>query len=360
MKRLLSALLALCLTLACCAAQAAPARDMQPVQVEIDPGMRMLVETVLGAAVYTDIRGLEENMAPSPALAEAALAMGLYNLSLPHEGGAAAQGAAKLSNAEAGPLVALLFAAGDYAIPQAASVSGVTVKDGALEIDLAALQAAPMVGAYIYAAAVTEGEDDVGAERVDLAADLYAYYGDFGMEALDLPEDALTWLCNAEISLERAPDTAYGWKVRGYALSDAYEDGTLADWQAVDNDAAQYSVNVPSALGLAEDDPMHLTWQSAEGGVTLRIDVEALDGRSAQQVLAAYQAENPEREIVRQEEFCMYYTLGEGDYRLWVISEGLGEMYCVSMQFPARRQAEYALYSEFIRNSMIVWGISNG
>ena len=32
----------------------------------------------------------------------------------------------------------------------------------------------------------------------------------------------------------------------------------------------------------------------------------------------------------------------------------------LTMVFPPERQAEYALYCEFIRNSMIVWGIANG
>jgi len=359
MKRLLTALLALTMCVSFCfAAQAAPARDMQLMQVEIDPGMRLLTETVLGAAVFTDVRGLEENLAPVPALAEASLALGLFNLSLPREGEDVPGGTASVSAGEARALYALLFAAGEYTLPEAGSVSGVTVQGDQMVIDFKALQESPMIGAHIYSVALTGDEND--GEGADLKADLFAYYGDFSTDAQDLPEDALTWLCNAEISLVRSPDTAYGWRVKSFALSENYEDGALSDWQTAENDQAEYSVNIPSIMGVASDDPMHLLWQTADGSASIRIDVEALAGMDAQQVLSAFRSANPGREIVEQPEFSVYSSLGEGDYQLWVIDGGVENMYHLTMQFPPQRQAEYALYSEFIRNSMIVWGISNG
>ena len=117
---------------------------------------------------------------------------------------------------------------------------------------------------------------------------------------------------------------------------------------------------MPATMGLAADDPMHLLWQTADGSASIRIDVEALAGRDAHQALSAFRAEHEGREIVEQPEFSVYYSLGEGDYQLWIIETGMDSLYHLSMQFPPQRQAEYALYSEFIRNSMIVWGISNG
>jgi len=361
MKRCLMLLLALVTGVSFCfAAQAAPARDMQAIQVEIDPGMRLLTETVLGAAVFTDIRGLEENLGPAPALAEAALSLGLYNLSLPSAGENAQAGGARLPMPTARALYDTLFASGDFAHAEAAPVSGVTVEGDEVAFDLSVWQEYPMIGAYIYSAALSGDESDPAGEGAELKADLYTYYGDFGTDAQDLPEDGLTWLCNAEISLQRAPETAYGWRVKGFALSDDYEDGALSDWQAVENEQAEYSVNMPATMGLAADDPMHLLWQTADGSASIRIDVEALAGRDAHQALSAFRAEHEGREIVEQPEFSVYYSLGEGDYQLWIIETGMDSLYHLSMQFPPQRQAEYALYSEFIRNSMIVWGISNG
>lgn len=358
MKRLLSFLLASCLLLSLPAAQAAN-RDMRQVNAEIDPGMKMLVETVLGAAVFTGTRGLEENMQPAPALVEAAFAMGLYNLSLPHGGEDLLDNRAAVPAEEAAQLYGLLFASGSFSMPAAASVSGVSVRGGGFDIDLTALQNAPMIGAYIYAVDAEEA-DDSGPTEVDVAADLYSYYGDFSADAADLPEDALTWLCNAEIALERAPETAYGYRVRRFVLSEAYEDGMLSDWQPVENAAYEYSVNVPSIMGLAQDDPAHMVFQTADGSASLRIDAEALNGRGADQVLSGFLAANPERQLVREEAFTRYYSTGEGNYQLWVISNALDLYYHVTLQFPPERQAEYTLYSEFIRNSLIAWGISNG
>ncbi len=363
MKRLMAVLLALSVSLALVSAQAAPTRDIRQADVEIDPGMRMLAETVLGAAVFTGVQGLEENMAPSPALTEAAFAMGLYNLSLPHDGGDLMDSQAVLTKEEARSLYSLLFLTGDYALPAQASVSGVSASGDGLIFDLTALHNAPMVGVHIYSAVLEEaGGEDADTEQgtVELAADLYSYYGDFSTDALDVPEDALTWLCNAEIALEKAPDTAYGYRVRRFALSDRYEDGMLSDWNTVENTACEYSVNLPSILGLAEDDPAHMVWQTADGSASLRIDTENVNGRTAEQVLQEFEAAHPGRTVVREAEFSLYYSTGEGDYQLWVISDEMDRMYHVSMQFPAERQAEYTLYSEFIRNSMIAWGISNG
>ena len=357
MKRLLSVLLAVCVLLSLTAAQAAN-RDMRQVDAEIDPGMRMLTETVLGASVFTGTRSLEENMQPAPALIESAFAMGMYNLSLPHDGEDLLDNHAVVSAEEAESLYGLLFAAGRFSMPAFASVSGVSVQNGAYEIDLKALQDAPMIGVYIYA--VETDEADADELTVDLTADLYSYYGDFSTDAADLPEDALTWLCNAEIALEKAPETAYGYRVKRFALSETYEDGMLSDWQPIENTAYEYSVNVPSIMGLAQDDPAHMVFQTADGSASLRIDAEPLNGRSADQVLSAFTAANPQRQLVREEEFTRYYSTGEGDYQLWVISDAIDVFYHVTLQFPPERQAEYTLYSEFIRNSMIAWGISNG
>lgn len=358
MKRIAALLLTVCVFFSLTAAQAAPTRDMGRVEAEITPGMRLLTETVLGAAVFTGARGLEEGMAPSPALAEAAIALGLYNLSLPHDGGDLLDNVAEIGGGEAGALCGLLFTAGTYTLPAAASVSGVTRTADGLRVDLRALQDAPMIGAYIHAVRVEDGDAENGT--VELEADLYSYYGDFSTDAQDVPEDALTWLCGAEIALDVAPETPYGYRVKRFALTDRFEDGMLADWQAAENAVCEYSLNVPSILGLASDDPYHMVWQAADGSTSLRIDTESLGGRSAAQALADYQAAHPQTQIVWEEEYCRYYAVEEGEYHLWLISPDLPDLYHVSLVFPREKQAEYTLYCEFIRNSLIAWGISNG
>ncbi|MBQ9263653.1 MAG: hypothetical protein IJ189_05515 [Clostridia bacterium] len=364
MKRLVLTLMAVCLCFAMtCSALAAPARDIQQADIEVDPGMKMLAETVLGAAVFTRTTGLEAGMIPSPALVESAFALGLYNLSLPHDGADLLENKPTLSSQEIQDLYGLLFVSGGYALPQVPSVAGVTRVNDGLTFDLSILQDAPMIGVYIYSAVVDEASGGADADAADptieLMADLYSYYGDFSTDAYDLPEDALTWLCNAEIALKPAPDTAYGYRVERFALSDGYEDGMLSEWQDVENTAYEYSVNLPAILGLAEDDPAHWAWQTADGSATVRIDVEN-QNHTADQVMALWLSSHPGREVMQQTEFNTFYSTGEGAYDLWIISSDLPVLYHLSMQFPPERQAEYTLYSEFIRNSMIVWGISNG
>ena len=51
---------------------------------------------------------------------------------------------------------------------------------------------------------------------------------------------------------------------------------------------------------------------------------------------------------------------------MYILQGALPHGYCgegltvQTLTFPAERQAEFTLYAEFIRNSMIVWGLSNG
>ena len=58
----------------------------------------------------------------------------------------------------------------------------------------------------------------------------------------NLPEDALTWLCNAQVMLEYSPDEAQHYTVCAFSLSDAYLDGMIYEWQAVENTEYEYSV----------------------------------------------------------------------------------------------------------------------
>ncbi|MBR1585414.1 MAG: hypothetical protein IJ662_07745 [Clostridia bacterium] len=364
MKRGIALLLSLCLCLAAAGAQAASARDVIRADAAVEPGMQMLLETVLGAAVSTGVNGLEEGMSAPPALVDAAFALGLYNLSLPHDGADLLDDQATMDAREAQELYGLLFANGSFDASAAgvSGVSGVTAVGDGMRIDLTAQRSAPIIGVYVYSVAVDEasigedGEQDV----VELAADLYSYYGDFSTDVFDLPEDDLVWLCNAEVTLGVAPETAYGCQIRQFALSERYEDGMLSEWQTVENNVCEYSVNLPGILGLAEDDAAHTTWQTADGSASVRIDAEERDGQSADQVLSAFLAANPGRTVHQNPEFSIYYSEAEGNYQQWIISEDLPLLYHLTLQFPVERQAEYTLYSEFIRNSFIAWGISNG
>lgn len=344
LQKMLALVLALCLMAP--AALAAPARDAQREEMTIDLGMQTLVELVLGAAVISDVQDLEEDLAPAQALLEGAMALGLQNGALQGENAAVSQD-------QAGVYYDALFTSGEY-VPLAASVlSCFRVKGEALQFDLSFLSSNPMIGVHIYSTAFD-------GERVEVLCDLYTYYDNYAYSAQVLPEDAMSWLCHGEITLNYAPESAFGYTVDRFALSPVYFNGRLSDWQQIENTAYEYSVNLPSILGLASDDPALMAWQSADGQAEATIRVHENYTASFDETLDQFLLQHPGQTVTRQQEFSQFFAVGEGSYTLWIIPEGLSWAYTLTLSFPAERQAEFTLYAEFIRNSMIVWGLSNG
>lgn len=344
LRNVLALALALCLMAP--AALAAPARDTQLEEMTIDLGMQTLVELVLGAAVISDVQGMEENLAPAQPLMEGAMALGLQNGALAAENGA-------VTREKAAAFYASLFTTGQYTPLTQSALSCFTAKGNDLQFDLSFLSANPMIGVYIYSTAFD-------GEKVVALCDLYTYYDTYAQSAQVLPEDAMSWLCHGEITLNYAPETAFGYTVDQFALSSAYLNGQLSDWQTVENTVYEYSVNLPSILGLASDDPALMAWQTADGLADVNIRVHTGYTATFDETLSQFLLSNPGQTVTQQREFSQFYAVGEGCYTLWVIPEGLSWAYTLTLSFPAERQAEFTLYAEFIRNSMIVWGLSNG
>ena len=263
MKKCVAWLLSLCLLLTGAApALAAPLRDAQAMELTVDLGMTSLLEMVLGAAVNRDVDSLPAGEAPSQALMEGVLTLGLYQLALPYSGNELFQGAATLSQTEIAEMYGDIFTSGAYAEITAPTCPCITAEKGALRFDLSSLKENPVVGVSVYSTRF-DGTD------ADVLCDLYLYYGEMGQSAEALPEDALTWLCQARVSLRSAPETLYGYTVNGFSLSPTYQDGMLADWQENVNEEYGYSFNLPSIMGLAQEDAAHRVWQTADGAASL-------------------------------------------------------------------------------------------
>lgn len=355
MKKAFSFVLALVLALGCASgALAAPMRDAKT-DAGDEVGLKTMVALALGAAVLRDENSLAAGEAPSQALVEGVLALGVQTLMLPYSGGdEILEGKAQLTNAEAAAIYSGFFATGTYQKPAASTCPCITLTDTGLSMDVSDLKENPSIGAHIYSAV----SDDDG---VNLQCDLYTYYGDFGQSAEALPEDALTWLCHGEVRLRYDEDALYGYTLESYSLSDTYADGMLSDWQTAENTEYEYSVNLPSVFGLADDDAACRVWQTAEGDATLTIQAQENDEAYAA-VLAAFRQAHPQAEIDEQAQFVQAQFLSEeaGKIVLCVVPEGVHWRYTVTLSFPEARQAEYSLYAQFIRNSMSVWGASNG
>lgn len=354
LRRFCSLFLAVCLVLSLApAALAAPTRDPQRAEVTLDPGLQTLVELALGAAVLRDVPALEEGDQPTQALVEGVLALGLYSLALPCQGEKLLDNRASLTEEEIADYYRLVFTAGQYARPDQSTCPCITLTEKGAEFDLEALRENPVIGAFIYSTAFD-------GETVQLQCDLYTYYGEAAQSAEALPEDALTWLCNARVSLRYAPDSAYGYTLNGFSLSDTYQDGMLYDWNAVENTEYEYSVSLPSILGLAEADPQHRTWQTADGDASVTIDVITEGKTDYDAALSAFLLSHPGQTVTEEGEFSQFYAVGEGVFTLCIVPEELPWAYTLTLEFPPERQEEFTLYAEFIRNSMIAWGVSNG
>jgi len=353
LKRLFCLLLTLGLLLSVMPfALAAPTREIQRSEITVDLELESLLDLVLGAAVMRGVNALEENQAPDPSLVEGMLALGLYSQYLPYHGADLWENRASLTHDEISGYYGRIFSYGNYAIPASVSGEGVILTKQGMDFDLSALQNNPIIGTHVYSTAFD-------GTHVTLACDLFAYYGDFGQAPEFLPEDALTWLCNAQVTLEYSPDQAQHYTVCAFSLSKAYLDGMIYEWQAVENTEYEYSVAIPAIFGLAEDAPACMVWQTADGEATLTIQAHEAMAGDYNAVLENF-LKDASMLLAENREFSYFSAVGEGLYELHLVPEGINWHYILTLQFPPERQAEFTLYAEFICNSLTAWGAANG
>ena len=352
MKKLLSALLCLCLVGGVVPALAAPARDVQTMDVLLDDNLMTLlniIDTAIPEECFSEpgVTLLEDGEQPATILVEQALAAGVLY----------ARPTTVLTKEEADELYHQLFTYGELNLEEANSLIFVSLTADGVETYPEIFVENGGAGVWVYSAAF-DGTD------VTLECDLfYLEYADFGgyqtVYVDELPEDAVTWVCNAEMSLRADPEKEFGYTLNSLTISPVYQDGNLSRWQDVENTEYEYSVSIPSILGLCDDDPAHRSWQTGDGSVTLTIDAEE-ESLSYAEALSRFTQAHPELTVIEEEEFGNFYAFGEGCFILLCVGEDINWNYTVTLTFPAERQAEYSLYAEIIRNSMIVWGLSNG
>ena len=63
---------------------------------------------------------------------------------------------------------------------------------------------------------------------------------------------------------------------------------------------------------------------------------------------------------LKNRDFSLFTAVGDGQYELHLIPEGISWHYTLTLSFPPERQAEFTLYAEFICNSLTAWGAANG
>ncbi|MBR3017245.1 MAG: hypothetical protein IKH57_09235 [Clostridia bacterium] len=370
MKKAIALLLALYLLVTAVPAFAAPTRDAQAVEVTVDEKLLSLTELVVNAAILqntpaepaaeSSIPGLAKDELPSDLLVSCVLAWGIKAGVLPYSKEIGKQETIALGKAEAQDLYQRVFTNTAYTVEYHQQEAAEQIKadnqmrtwyaGGELNLAYASLCD---YGVYIYSA-VFDGTD------AEILCDVFSMNdGQPRLNPEDIPEEAMTWQCSARISLRSAPESAFGYTLNSFEISPFYQDGDLSKWPEFENAEKEYSVNLPSILGVADDTPANRVWQTADGKASLTIAVQDKTG-TYDDALAQYMAEHPGAKVTQQREFDFFSESAEGKYTLVVISELKDNVYTVTMVFPAERQAEYEFYAEIIRNSLTIWGVSNG
>lgn len=370
-RKLFALMLALCLALSCAPGLAAPTRDTKAVEVTMDEKLLSLTELVVNAAILqvtpaepgktVSIPGLEKGETPSDLLVASVMAWGTSAGTLPYAKEITDQETVPLRVSAANSLYARVFTNGAYAfkenqtaeeIQQVKADNKMRTWYAGDELNVAYAKQCKY-GAYIYSAEF-DGTD------VSVLCDVYAVTDAADQQSAEnVPEDQLTWLYNAEISLCYNPEKAFGYTLNSFSFSPVYQDGDLSKWTETENTEYEYSLNVPSTLGVADDSAAHRVWQSADGKVSLT--VEAQKGAVAyDDALSKFLVAHPGIKLLQERDFCRFSAINEGSFVMMYASEELPWTYTITFTFPAERQAEYELYAEIIRNALSIWGISNG
>lgn len=199
------------------------------------------------------------------------------------------------------------------------------------------------VGAYVYSCVEDGGcyvlECDVYLEDGDDSLPLYA------------PDDALTWLCDATVCVKRVGNE---YELVSCEVGDYYASNGFA--VAV---GEGYEVNLPDIYEVNDKDVYDYSYYAGETFVSgLRYRCEDAAGQSLKVYADALKAESADMLVTLNEDLGMIVAEDSGLYM--VVYAGDGVFHSITMNYPAEREAEFTLYAEFIRNSFVVYGQSNG
>ena len=341
MKRILSLIAAALFLASASGALAAPTRDQRAMFAEEDDSLRGFLSTVMSGAYLKDVDALAPGETPAQGLVEAVLAVYEYHM--------LGDNRAELTGEECADLYRSFFSSGSFVMPEKGDCPCVTVENGRLVIDLEELEETALCGAYVYESVMDGG-------YLDLKADLYTAWGYYLTPAGDIPDEDLVWIRGAEIRLEAAEGTAFGWRLISFALGKPYDDGAMDLWTEYENPGMGLSLNVPGGMALTRESEDGAEWTTEDGRAVMTLErlngMSFAEGRELMGQLSGY--------AVYQEEFDTLMCIGSGTTWILVCSDAVEYAYRLVLVYPEDRGDEYGLYSEIIRNSFVVWGLSNG
>ena len=201
------------------------------------------------------------------------------------------------------------------------------------------------VGAYVYSC-VEDGGCYV------LECDVYLEAGD-DTNPIDAPEDAVQWLCGATVCVTR---DGSGYGMVSCETTPYY---SAMEYRTVHNDQYGYEMNVPETYVQRDDGFDYSCYEEDElvSGVRYRCEDAGDYDLAGYAALLTGESED-DMTVTMKEDVGLATAQAAGLYI--AVYEGNGVFYSLTVTYPEDREAEFSLYAEFMRNSLVVAGESNG
>ncbi|MBQ7455426.1 MAG: hypothetical protein IJS53_03185 [Clostridia bacterium] len=201
------------------------------------------------------------------------------------------------------------------------------------------------VGAYVYAC-VEDGGCYV------LECDVYLEDGGDTLPQF-APDEALAWLCPATVCVRRAGND--------YEMISCETGEFYAAARMVAVQTEQYALSLPEVFSANPQDVYDYSYYDETGrfiaGVRYRCEDAA--GMGLKEYAEALVGESEGDMIVDvREELGILTAQASGMYV--TVYAGAGVFHSLTLTYPEDREAEFTLYAEFMRNSFVIEGETNG
>lgn len=342
MKRIWAVVIMLCLLCGC--ALAAPVRDEREQALSGDElqDIRELADCYVYAALLKGERALAHGQTPSQDYLEGVLVRVLQRRLLDND--KARADSVTLDGSAFRVLYAQLFAGGEAVVPAQPHCPCVKAVGDGLEINIVG-EDADYVGLHIYRSIERDG-------YVTAYGDVYLQSG-FDCPPVETPEEALSWVCGAILTLKRDENAPFGFTLDAYTLGDEY---AVGEWQLYTDENLGFEILLPDLLASgARRTADGLEAVSDDGAISLRVRCEQNAYADGDALIAAYPALMP---TLTDENSGMTVLEGAGTYMVCYRAEGM--LYSFTMTYPAARADECTLYAEYLRNSFVVEAIAVG
>jgi len=201
------------------------------------------------------------------------------------------------------------------------------------------------VGAHVYSCV-----EDGGCYILE--CDVYLEAGDDAMPG-DAEEDALQWICGVTAAVQREGS---GYEMLSCDITPYF---TAESYHTVYNSAYGFQINLPDCFTARKDGYDYSCYEENElvAGVTFRS--ETAEDADLIAYAAMLTGETDDGMIVTvKPEIGMATARAAGLYIAVYVGDGV--FYSLTVTYPEDREAEFTLYAEFMRNSLIMDGESNG